>query len=393
MKVVMIHNAYGRPSGEEAVVQTTTDLLRERGNQVTQFGRSSAEIPQMRFGKARAFFSGVYSRSAKLAMHELIDSHQPDVAHVHNVFPLLSPAVLVACREAGLPVVMTAHNYRLVCPTGLHTRNGSVCEECAGGREYHCVLHNCTGNFFKSLGYALRTYVARRRRWFLDNVTLHVALTEFQRKRLIAADVPPERTIVIPNMAEVESFQPNGDPGAYVGYVGRVSPEKAVHLLVEAGRACPDMQFRIAGGYQSMPELAEQAPENVEFVGHLSKPRLQQFYEQSRMLVLCSTWFECFPVVLAEAMLHARPVVCSRIGGLPEIVDDGETGLLFEPGDVGDLTEKIRYLWERPDLCQQMGEAGRQKALREYSADTYYERLMGAYRKAIALGPGGASNG
>lgn len=385
MVTCVVHNEYGGFSGEEAVVKALVRLLSARGHSVVPFARRSAEIGSMRLGKTRAFFSGVYSWSARRRMRELLRESRPDVVHVHNVYPLISASVLAECRRAGVPVVMTVHNYRLVCPNGLHMVDGQVCERCCGGREYWCILRNCTGEVPKSIGYALRNYVARKWRLFLDNVTLYAALTEFQRQRLIAAGFPADRIEVMPNMAVPVKANVDVRLGDYVGYAGRISPEKGLPSLMAAARMSPEIIFKAAGSYERMPDLPQQTAANFEFLGHLNAESLREFYAGSRIVVLPSTWFEGFPGVLTEAMLHSKPIVCSRIGGLPEIVGDGVTGLLFEPGNAEELSEKIRYLWRRPDLCRRMGEAGREKALREYSPERYYERLMFVYRRAIAL--------
>ena len=389
MRVCLIHNRYGTFSGEEAVVEATKRLLREKGHEVVQFVRSSAEIERMRFGKARAFFSGVYSWSARRRMRHLLNEHRPDVVHVHNLYPLISPSVLGECRRAEVPVVMTVHNYRLVCPNGLHMVCGEVCEKCHGGREYWCVLRNCEGSLPKSLGYALRNWLARKQRAFLDNVTMYAALTEFQRQRLIVEGFPAERIAVIPNMVACDGYAAGGAAGDYVAYVGRISPEKGVTHLLSAARRLTDIAFKAVGGYDRMPHLPGEAPANFKFLGFLKGAGLGEFYCNCRVLVLPSICYETFGLPIVEAALHGKPVICSRIGGLPEIVDDGVTGLLFEPGNAEDLAEKIRYLWDRPDLCRKMGQAGREKALREYSPEKYYERLMAVYEKALAWGPGG----
>lgn len=385
----MVHNEYGKFSGEEAVVNSLLQLLSEHGHDVSLFDRSSTEIEKMPFGELQAFFSGIYNISSKRSMRRELENHRPDIVHVHNVFPLISPSVLRECRMAGVPVVMTVHNYRLVCPSGLHVVRGQVCEKCRGGREFWCVLRNCEGDIFKSIGYAARTFMARKRRYFFDNVSMYAALTEFQRQRLIAEGFPAERIDVVPNMVEANGFGPPDVTGQFVGYVGRVSPEKGVDTLIAAGRNCSNIDFKIAGDYHRMPYIVGMAPENFEFLGHLDSDAIIKFYTCAKIFVLCSKWYEGFPMVLVEAMLHAKPIICSRIGGLPEIVEEGRTGLLFEPGNAAELAEKIRYLWERPDLCVKMGKAGREKALREYSPEKYYERLMAVYDKAVKLGPGG----
>ncbi|HEX4792709.1 MAG TPA: glycosyltransferase family 4 protein [Humisphaera sp.] len=387
MHILLVHNEYGKTSGEEIVVRSLRDLLEAQGHQTTSFIRSSAEIIGRPVGTAKAFFSGVYNPFAAREMTTLLRKSRPDLVHVHNLFPLISPSVLVSCRNERVPVVMTVHNYRLICPNGLHMRHGQICEKCVGGREYHCLLNRCEGSLFKSAGYALRNAVARKLRLFHDNVTLYAALTNFQRLRLISAGFSADRIHVLPNMVRAAPRAPDDTAGEWVGFVGRVSREKGLHVLLRAAAALPHISFKIAGSTGPMPDLPSQAPPNVEFLGHLEPVDLPAFYRRCRMVVLCSTCFEGFPVVLAEANLHGRPVVCSRIGGLPEIVDDQVTGMLFNPGDPDDLAAKIQYLWQRPELSSLMGIAGRAKVLEDYSEQAGYERLMNIYDQAIKLGP------
>ncbi len=385
MKICIVHNEYEKLSGEEIVVNRIIALLRENGHDVSYFHRSSAEISEMCIGKVRAFLSALYSPSSNRAVRKMLGEKHPDIVHIHNLFPLISPSILPECKRAGVPVVMTVHNYRLVCPNGLHMVRGEVCEKCCGGHEYWCMLRNCEGNLPKSLGYALRNYVARKRRYYLDNVTIYAALTEFQRGRLVNDGFPADRIMVIPSPANDNYTQDEFSLGEYVGFIGRISPEKNVLALIAAARKHPNIPFKAAGVYDRMPDLPAQAPSNFKFLGHMNGSRIADFYKSARMIVLCSICFEGFPTVLVEAMLHGKVVICSQVGGLPEIVEDGKTGLLFDLADPDDLAKKIRYLWDRPDLCEKMGKAGREKALWEYSPEKYYERLMIVYKKAIEL--------
>jgi glycosyltransferase involved in cell wall biosynthesis len=179
----------------------------------------------------------------------------------------------------------------------------------------------------------------------------------------------------------VEESSENRD---YVGFAGRISKEKGIQVLIDASRRIPDIQFRAAGNFERLPNLPTQAPKNFKFLGHLSKESLDAFYASCRMFVLPSTWFEGFPIVLVETMLRGIPIVCSRIGGLQDIVDDGVSGLLFEPGNSEQLADKIKYLWDKPELCKKMGQEGRKKALREYTPDRYYKRIIEIYEQVIA---------
>jgi glycosyltransferase involved in cell wall biosynthesis len=216
-------------------------------------------------------------------------------------------------------------------------------------------------------------------------VTLFACLTEFQRRRLTQEGYPAERLRVIPNVCAAET-QRQIDPdreGEWVAYVGRISPEKGIDLLLWAAQRLRHIPFRLAGRYDGMPDLVEKAPANVSFLGNLEREPLADLYAGSRLVVLCSTCFEGFPMAVAEAMVQAKPVIASRLGGIPEIVGDGATGLLFPPGDAAALAEKIRYLWDHPDLGRQMGRAGRAKALQEYAPQKHYERLMTIYAEAM----------
>jgi glycosyltransferase involved in cell wall biosynthesis len=387
MRVCVVHNLYRHPGGEETVVENICSLLAGHGHVVVPFFRHSDDIPRMLLGRVRAFFSGIYSFSSKKAMRALLATSRPDIVNVHNLFPLISPSVLTACHETGVPIVMTLHNYRLSCPHGMHVIDGHVCERCLGGREYWCVLRNCEGSVPKSLGYAVRSMTARTFRFYADNVTIYVVFTQFHRNRLVSEGIPSARVMVIPNMALSEQTAPSHPLGDYVACAGRVSPEKGIATLMRAARKCLDIPFKIAGSYERRSRLVADVPENVVFLGHLTGTELKEFYKSARMLVMPSVWFETFGMSLVEAMAWRKPAIVSRIGALTEIVDEGVTGLAAEPGNAEELAETIRYLWDRPDLCRQMGQAGREKALREYSPRQHYERLMAVYEAAVRLGP------
>ena len=392
MKIMIVHNEYGVSSGEETAVQTLIETLQNHDHEVIPFIRSSAEIPEMTFGRVRAFFSGIYSFSSRKTFSQSIQQYKPDIIHVHNVFPLISPSILAECRRADIPVIMSLHNYRLICPHGLLAVDGQVCDRCIHGREYWCVFRNCEGDLFKSAGYALRNYVARKRKFYLDNVTIFLALTEFQRQMLVEHGFPADRILTVPNSTYLTKLHKESHPGDYIGFIGRISPEKGITMLLAAARKNAKIPFKVAGAHEKMPHVLKEAPSNIEFLGHISNNRKDLFYRNSRVIILCSVCFESFGNTLIEAMSYGKPVVASRLAGIPEIVDHDTTGLLFETGNADDLAEKIRYLWERPELCHKMGQAGREKVLQEYSPKRYYERVLTVYEKAIRLGPGGPNH-
>jgi glycosyltransferase involved in cell wall biosynthesis len=383
MNIAIVHNAYGKLSGEEMVIENLAALLKKRGLSVCRFSRSSTEIEDKLSGKAAALFSGIHNPFAAKAFAEFLKMNRPDVVHIHNLYPLISPSILPVCKTLGVPVVMTVHNFRLVCPNGLLMRHSEICHRCLGGREYWCVLRNCEKNIFKSTGYALRNAAARILRRYYENVDHFICLSEFQKDILRGEGLPAEQVSVMTNPVSVKVTAPPKTVGNNVLFAGRVSREKGIATLFEAARHCPNIPFIVAGSWQAMPEARELAPINVTLLGALPFEKLGTLYENARLFVLPSVWYEGFPTVLLEAMSHGLAVVCSSIGGLPEIVEDNVTGLLFEPGNAKELAARIQTLCQNPELCKELGEAGRKKLQETYNPEILLDQIIGIYEKVI----------
>lgn len=382
MRIVNVHNRHANPGGSEVVFEAVTKLLRTHGDEVVVVDRDNKDIAGLA-GKLAAFGSMIYSPSAKREMAALLREHRPDLVHVHNIYPQLSPSVLDACREENVPVVMHVHDYKLTCPTAQHLRDGNVCEKCIGGHEQWCAIHNCRGSRSMSVAYAIRNAAARVSGKIHHGVDAYVCPSQFVASQTIRGGFPADRVHVVPNFADLPTdIPPRAGPGKYIAYVGRISPEKGLDVLLEAARIT-GLPVKIAGNPSPMPELVAGAPKNVEFVGVVKRDAMPAFLADARMLVVPSIWYEAFGLVAAEAMAYRVPVIASRLGGLPEVVEDGVSGLCVPPKDACALAGAMAELWKAPGRCAAMGEAGRTKALREYSADIYYERLTAVYRSVL----------
>lgn len=384
MQYLFAHNEYGRPSGEEEAVRAIASLLQSRGHTMHWLFRSSAEIKSFA-GKINAFFSGIYSARGKRDMVAALKQYRPDLVQVQNLYPFLSPSILEACREQGVPVVMRCPNYRIFCPNGLHLSHGEICERCLEGKEYWCVLRNCESDIIKSFGYALRNAVARIRRNILDNVSVFIVLSDFAKRRFAAGGIDAKRIEILPNLMPPvpADIAGRGELGDLITFVGRISPEKGIEDFLAVAKALPQLLFAVAGGTDQMPHLLNSSPSNVQWFGFLKEKELNEVYTRSRMLVFPCRWFEGFPNVVTRAMAMKKPVIASRIGALPEIVEDSRTGFLFEMGNVNDLAYKIERLYRDKTLCLEMGREGRVKALTQYSPEVVYGRLMEIYRKVV----------
>ncbi len=382
MKICLVHNAYGKLSGEEVAVEGLRDSLASHGHTVIPFFRSSAELDGRELRKIGAFFTGIYNIAARREFARMLDSERPDLVHINNLFPIISPSILDETKRHGIPTVMTVHNYRLLCPTGLLFSHGEVCHRCLDGGEWWCAIRNCTGEWPKSAGYAVRSWTARVRESFSEGIDRFIAPTEFVKAMHVRYGYPAERIDVVRYFARLETLRPQSMDGDYVGYVGRISAEKGVDTIVEAARHQPDIAFRFAGHCLQMPSQLRQAPGNCEFVGEVPRRDLGAFVAGARFTVFASKWYETTGLSMIETMAQGKTVICSRIGCLPELVEEGVTGLSFEPGNAEDLGRKIYYLWNRPDMCRKMGAAARTKVLAMFSTDATYAQLLRTYQAA-----------
>lgn len=369
MKILLVHNDYGKYSGEEAVVDRTAAMFRSLGHEVVQLRRSTAGIRDSFKGKFRTFTNGIYSPAGVRAMREIIVKEKPDFVNVHNLFPFIGPAALRECKRAGIPVVMTVHNYRLICPTGLFMRDGAPCESCLEKRnELPCIRHNCENSNLKSVAYALRNFIARTRRHYIDCVDLFVCITQFQRNKLLQAGFPPEKLLVIPNSIDAPDDYDHVE-GDYVAYCGRLSREKGIDLILEAARLNPEIPFRLAGDI-SDSELIADIPKNVALEGYISGERLIDFYRNARFCVLASRCYEGFPMALLEAARFGKPMFAPNHGAFPEIIGEGPqaSGILFPPSDALSLACAIKSLWSDPSRVANLGNNAFENLISRFSS-------------------------
>lgn len=380
MRVLTLYNRYRtRVHGEETVVNQSVRLLRARGVEVDLVTRDSGEINGTLLGRGKAAVKAIYNPQAASFVRARIASARPDVVHAHNIYPLFSPSVLLAAARAEIPVVLSLHHFFLTCPTLMHYRQGAPCTKCLHGGYHHAVLGNCRAGHAESIAYALRGAIARHLGWFHGSVSAYIALTEFARSLLVEAGYPSERIRVISNSVEIPKLADRPTTGDYVAFVGRLTAEKGIGDLLQAARDT-GLPFKIAGEVRSNSLWVTSAPSNVEFVGLLRGDALANFYKNARIVAVPSRWFEMCPMVVLEAMSYGRSVVASRVGGMNELVIDGETGRLIAPGDEAALTDTLATLWHRPSECARLGAAGRVRAERHFNESVYGEKLTTLYR-------------
>jgi len=381
VKILIVHNHYRQPGGEDAAVGSELDLLESHGHSVRIFSVSSSNIRKI-WAKIKAGWNAPYSDSSRKKLMVVLHDFKPDIVHVHNFFPILTPSVFDACTTTGIPVIHTLHNYRLICPNGLLMREGNICDECITGSVYNSVLHGCYRNSrLATCAVARMIDTFRKKEACLQKVDRFIALTEFSKRIFIKAGFPENKMAVKPNfvkkMSMVNTMERKG-----AMFVGRLSPEKGISTLVSAWRRL-DIPISIIGDGPLLNYTMRFSSELMRVHGRKSHDYITDQMNKAAFLIIPSVCFEGFPLVIAEAFSCHLPVIASRLGALHEIVSENETGLLFKPGDPDSLAGKVRWAVEHPEEMLRMGENAGVEYIQKYSSEVNYKQLMRIYESVI----------
>ncbi len=383
VRVLLVHNAYQQRGGEDAVAEAEAALLRQHGHEVELYMRHNDEVNRIsRFAVA---CDTLWSLRTRRDLQALFMRHRPDIVHVHNSFPLISPSVYWAAARAGLPVVQTLHNFRLLCPQAQLLRESRICEDCVGRVPWRAVQHGCyRGSIAQSAAVAGMLQLHRSLGTWQHQVTLYIALNAFCRDKFIEGGLPAARIRIKPNFVDLSAPAPAPQPREGFLFVGRYSQEKGLAVLAQAlGAAPPGLVLRAAGSGPDEHVLSG-AP-GVDLLGPLAPTEVYAQMARHRALVLPSIWYENFPRTLVEAFANGLPVIASRLGAMATLVDDGVTGLLFRPGDARDLATKLAWAQTHPAEMQHMGENARRYYESALTGQANLHQLRALYAEAIAL--------
>ena len=386
MRILFVHNRYRQPGGEDAVVQAESTLLARMGHEVEIWEESNESI----VGIANACKTGLacaYSFRHAREARARIRRFQPDLAHVHNFFPQISPSIHRSCYAAGIPVVQTLHNFRLLCPTATLYRDGGPCEDCCGRAfPWPGVLHRCyRENSAATLAVAGMLSVHRVFGTWRRSVSRYVALTEFARRKFIAGGLPAERIVVKPNFVDPDPGMGCGD-GGFALFVGRLTEEKGIGVLLAAWRLLAGgLKLRIIGDGPLAAMVADAAASDsaIAWLGARGPDEVGRSMREATVLIVPSMWYEGFPLVIVEAFAAGLPVIASRLGSMEELVADGLTGRLFAAGDPHSLTSAVHWIFSHPEERKAMRLRARAEYEQKYTAEANYARTLAIYQDAL----------
>jgi glycosyltransferase involved in cell wall biosynthesis len=401
MKVLLANKFFYRKGGAEAVMLMERQALQSAGVEVVEFSmRDERNMASPYSGsfvspkvydaaapgvgrRLRAGLTLIHSPEAVRRIGELIDATAPDIVHCHNVYHQLTPSIIGAAKRRALPVILTLHDYKPICPVYTRLRRGRPCSDCAKNAFFNVLKHRCAGG---SLTRSALLYVEARVQQLLSNyekLDAVVAPSRFMRDSVTMARFPAERVHLVRNGVDTRSIRPAHEDEGYALYLGRLAPEKGVETLLEAHAKVADaVPLYVAGTGPLETELKRRYP-RAAFLGHLSGTALDETIRRAGFIVVPSEWYENCPISVLEAMAYGKAVIASEIGGIPELVLHGETGLMFPPGARDALAACLSTLGKDQGLRRDYGVAGRRRAEHLFSLEQHFAALLGVYRTVL----------
>jgi glycosyltransferase involved in cell wall biosynthesis len=404
MKVFLVHNRYQHPGGEDQVVESEARLLKNAGHQVVRYDRDNREIQNYSMLQKLCLpATTIWSRQSLRDAQRILRDESPDIAHFHNTFPLISPAAYAACKEAGVPVVQTLHNYRLLCPAATFLRRGAPCELCLRKNvPWPGVVHSCYRESHAETG-VVATMLAVHHAigtWAKD-IDLYIALSEFAKRKFIEGGILPSKIVVKPNFVDPDPGT-DRNPQDTALFVGRLSSEKGVGTLLAAWKLIGDSYSLLVLGDGPLRSDLESGVKawglsNIRFGGLVAREAVWAAMKRARFLIVPSECYENFPTVIIDAFACGLPVIAARTGALQEMIEDQQTGRLFSTASPEDLAAKVQWAWTHPCEMETMGRAGRAEYLAKYTAGQnirilteIFDRVLQSQRGGFLSGDGGS---
>lgn len=406
MRILQVNKFYYRRGGAETYLFDLMKLLADQGHEIVPFAMKHPEneengfesffIDEVDYNATSPWYSRIhqagrmiYSFHAANRMKALLNIAEPSIAHVHNIYHQVSPSILDVLGRREIPVVMTLHDYKLACPNYKMRTKGEVCERCVPRNFYRAAQYRCVkDSLLASIACATELYLHRYTGIYEKNVKFFVTPSNALKGKMAASGIPEDKLKLLPNFAHVGRFTPSYEATDYLIYFGRLAEEKGLLTLLESMRKFASGRLVIVGDGPLAGTLqrtvVEQGLSNVQLIGRKSGTELEDLIRGARATVLPSQWYENCPISVIESYASGTPVLGANIGGIPEMIEDGRTGLLFEPFSPEDLLAKIEHIYGDDELVEEMGRNARLKAEREFDSALHLDRLLGIYEEALA---------
>jgi len=386
LKILLCHNYYKTRAGEGLVFEHEKNLLIKNGHEVQIYTRDNKEINSFSAGKKiSSFLNGFNNKKTQNDIDRIISESRPDVAHIHNVFPLISPAIYVALNRHKVPIVQTFHNFRFICPNGLLFINEKECPYFLK-KKFHCIKNKCyRQSYLYSAWYS--AILAHNKKTFKEKIDRYIALNSFTKSIFVKAGFDEQKIIVKPNSASADSSTFNKNPENYIIFAGRLSQEKGAFTLLKAAAKVPSLPLKILGSGPLENEIKKFIADNnlnhIELLGYQPQKQFEKYLVDALITILPSECFENCPLTVINSLYLGTPVIASRTGGIPDFVPEEKAGWLFTPGNVDELTQKLQMVENNKEKIIKMRTQVREWGVEQFSPETNYKRLMKIYEEIM----------
>jgi glycosyltransferase involved in cell wall biosynthesis len=405
LKILLAHNYYNHIGGAEVFYHEVGRVLQENNHTVAYFSPNDSDVvsewkpyfPDVVDYKGKNKLKSIigikdmiYSTKTKDKFKQLLNDFKPDIVHVFAIYIRLTPSILDACREYGVPVVMSCNDYKHICPSYKLYRNGHLCEDCKGGKFYNAIINRCAkDSLMYSTASALEAYVHNSMDIYRKNISMFLFASEFMAKK--TEEFWGEETFkwdMLKNPFESKKYQLSTEYEDYCLYFGRLIDEKGVDVLIKAMSHIPQCKLKIVGNGPDEDALKKLVKElginSIEFCGPKWGEELDSILKKSRFVVVPSLWHENFPYVILQSFAFGKAVIGSNRGGIPELVSAGEHGYIYEATDDIELSEKIKMLWESPEIAVSMGKSAKYYMDENFNDEKFYKNIMRIYNKVLS---------
>lgn len=405
MRILHVNKYLYRRGGAESYMLDLADLQRDAGHEVELWGMAHPDnglglalrdtfAPFVELDPAPAGLRGisaagrmVWSLASARGMSRAVEAFRPDVVHLHNIYHQLSPSILRPIAAAGVPSVMTLHDYKLACPSYQMLDHGELCDRCVGNSTWHAAAQRCKGDSLTASAMLSVESAVHRRTDAYGSIAFFLCPSRFLQRVMTQQGIATSRLTVLPNFADHAAARQRTGPGNGFAFAGRLSPEKGVDVLVHAAASMTtDAPVLIAGDGPERSRLerlaAEVAPQRVRFLGRLTRAEVSELITGSRATLVPSRWHENQPMAILESFAARVPVIATSLGGMPELVENGKQGLVVPPNDPGALAGAMDTLAADPDLAERLGAAARARVVTNHDARTHLDLVSQAYERA-----------
>lgn len=405
MKILLVNKFHYLKGGSEKYYFDLAKLLQEHGHEVAFF--SMQDEKNIKTGCKEYFVENsdmnsknifkaldvIYSRKNKKAMEKALDDFKPDIVHLNNFQRQLSASIIKPIKKKNIPIVFTAHDLQAICPAiVMLDSQRQICEKCLNGKYINCVKNKCIKNSgLKSILGAVEAKYYRYKKIYINKIYKIITPSEFYKLKLIQDGIPENNIEAIHNFIDMDNYNVEVEDDGYAFYFGRLIKEKGIFTLLEAFKGLKDKKLLIAGDGPDLEKIKEylnknNMQENVKLLGYIDSDKVKEYVRKSRFIIVPSIWYENCPYSVLETLAIGKPIIGSNLGGIPELVKNNESGLIYTYNKPKELQEKMRVLFENKELADELGKNAKQIAKKEYSKESYYNKIINIYEGAVKNG-------